>query len=92
MWAAVKENLSLVPNPSAYTIWDIWENKANETSHPNIGSLKTVIVEEWNKMSEEFEGMQIVSNTIIDTKIEKRMVPINLLVFLCVCFFFFFFV
>ena len=28
--------------------------KTNVTSNPNIGSLKTAIEEEWNKMSEEF--------------------------------------
>ncbi len=28
--------------------------KTNTTFHPNIGSLKTAIEEEWNKMSEEF--------------------------------------
>ena len=30
------------------------ENKANATSHLNIGSLKPAIEEEWNKMSKEF--------------------------------------
>ena len=32
----------------------ILENKTNATSHPNIGSFKTTIVKESNKMSEEF--------------------------------------
>ena len=41
-------------NPLDYTIWGILENKTNTTSHPNIGSLKTAIEEEWNKLSEEF--------------------------------------
>ena len=52
-------------NPLDYTIWGILETATNSTSHPNIGSLKTAIEEEWNKMSEEFifEGMQIVSKT-----------------------------
>ena len=27
--------------------------KTNATFHPNIGSLKTAIEEEWNKLSEE---------------------------------------
>ena len=36
-----------------YTIWGVLENKTNETSHPNIGFLKTAIEEEWNKLSEE---------------------------------------
>ena len=37
-----------------YAIGDISENKTNVTSHPNIGSLKIAIEEEWIKMSEEF--------------------------------------
>ena len=35
-------------------LWGDLENKTNATSHRNIGSLKTAIEEEWNKMSEEF--------------------------------------
>ena len=35
-------------------LWSILENKTNTTSHPNIGSLKTAIEEEWNKISVEF--------------------------------------
>ena len=41
-------------NLSDYAIWGILENKTNATSHSNIGSLKTAIDEEWNKISEEF--------------------------------------
>ena len=41
-------------NPLDYAIWSILENKTNVISHPNIGSLKTITGEEWNKMSEEF--------------------------------------
>ena len=37
-----------------YTIWGVLANKTNATSYPNIGSLKTSIEEEWNKMSEEY--------------------------------------
>ncbi len=38
-----------------FTIWSLhYGLKKKETSHPNIGSLKTTIEEEWNKMSEEF--------------------------------------
>ena len=37
-----------------YALWGILENKTHATSHLNIGSLKTAIEEEWNKMSEEF--------------------------------------
>ena len=51
---AVKQDLSPDLNHLDYTIWGILENKTNATSHPNIGSLKTTIEEEWNKMSEEF--------------------------------------
>ena len=47
-------------NPLAYTIWGHLENKTNATFHLNIGLLKSAIEEEWNKMSEEFEGMEIV--------------------------------
>ena len=50
---AIKQNLSPDLNPLDYAIWGILENK-NATSHPNIGSLKSAIEEEWNKMSEEF--------------------------------------
>ncbi len=49
---AIKQDLS--HNPLDYTIGGLFENKTNATSHPNIDSLKTVIEEEWNKMSEEF--------------------------------------
>ena len=36
-----------------YTICSILEN-TNANSHLNIGSIKTAVEEEWNKMSEEF--------------------------------------
>ena len=51
---AIEQDLSPNLNPLDYTIWGILESKTNTTSHPTIGSLKTVIEEEWNKMSEEF--------------------------------------
>ena len=41
-------------NPLDCAIWGILEYKTNATSHPNIGSLKTAIEEEWNKKSKEF--------------------------------------
>ena len=43
-------------NPDIYPLITLYvlENKTNATSHPNIGSLKTAIEKEWNKMSEEF--------------------------------------
>ena len=51
---AIKQDLSRDLNPFDCTIWGILENKTNATSHSNIGSFKTAIEEEWNKMSEEF--------------------------------------
>ena len=51
---AIKEDLGLGRNPLDYAVWGVLENKANTISHQNIGSLKTVIEEESNKMSEEF--------------------------------------
>ena len=45
---------SLDLKPLDYAIWGVLENKTNDPSHPNIGSLKTAIEEEWNKMSEYF--------------------------------------
>ena len=41
-------------NSLDYAVWGILKNKTNATSHVNIGSLKTAIEEEWNKMPEEF--------------------------------------
>ena len=51
---AIKKDLSPNHNPLDYAIWGVLENKTNAMSHPNIGSLKNAIEEEWNKMSEEF--------------------------------------
>ena len=51
---AIKQDLSPDLNTFDYVIRGVLENKTNATSHPNIGSLKTAIEEEWNKMSEEF--------------------------------------
>ena len=44
------------PNPDLNTLdhGAFLENKINATSHLNIGSLKTAIEGEWNKMFEEF--------------------------------------
>ena len=49
---AIKQDLS--PDSLDYTIWGVLENKTNATSHPNMGSLKAAIEEEWNKMTKEF--------------------------------------
>ena len=50
----IKQDLNPDRKPLDYAIWSVLENTRNATSHPNIGSLKTAIEEEWNKMSEEF--------------------------------------
>ena len=41
-------------NPLDYAKLGVLEMKIHETSHRNIGSLKTSIEEEWNRMFEEF--------------------------------------
>ena len=51
---ATKPDLSPDLNSLVYAIWGILENKTNVASHPNIGSLKTAVEKEWNKMYEEF--------------------------------------
>ena len=64
------------PNLLDYAIWDILENKTNATSHPNIGSLKTAIEEEWKKMSEEFILKACNSfQKQVDTMIKKKWWP-----------------
>ena len=50
MRIAIKQDVSSDPNLLDYVL----ENETNTTSHSNIGSLKTAIEEEWNKMSEAF--------------------------------------
>ena len=64
-------------NPFDYAIGGVLENKTNATFLRNIGSLKTTIVEEWNKMSEEFilKGFKSFQMRV-DTIIEKKMVAI----------------
>ena len=48
-----------------------------QISPPNIGSLKTAIEQEWNKMSEEFILKPRKSfRRRVDTIIEKKMVAI----------------
>ena len=49
----IKHDLSLELNSSDYTVGSLLENKI-APSNPNIGSLKTAIGEEWNKISKEF--------------------------------------
>ena len=51
---AIKQFLSPDLNILDYAIWGVLEKKkTNAISHPNVGSLKTVIKEEWNKTSKE---------------------------------------
>ena len=46
---AIKQKLSIDLNPLDYAIWGVLEIKTNVNFHPNIGSLKTAIEEEWTK-------------------------------------------
>ena len=74
---AIKQDLSPDLNPLNYSIWGVLQNKTNATFHLNIGSLKTVIEKEWNKMSEEFILKVFKSfRRRIDTIIKKKMVAI----------------
>ena len=58
-------------NSLDYALQGVLENNKNTTSYLNIGSLKTAIEEECNKMSEEFILKTCISfqrhvNTIIE--------------------------
>ena len=87
MRIAIKQDLSPDLNPLDYTICSILENKTNATSHLNIGSLKTAIEEEWNKMSEEFIFMTCKSfRRYIDPIIEKMVALLNKFTVLCLSF------
>ena len=84
---AMKQNLSLECNPFDNTIWDVFESRTNATSYPIIGSLKTAIEEEWNKMSEEFnltacKSFQRRVDTITEKK-KKMMAILNKFTVLC---------
>ena len=60
-------------NPLDYALWSVLENKTNATSPLNIGSLKTTIAEEWNKMSDEsILGICKSFRRRVDTIIEKK--------------------
>ena len=68
-----KQDLSPDLDPLNYVIWGVLENKTNANFYPNIGSLKIVIEEEWNKMSEEFILKACKSfRTLVYTIIEKN--------------------
>ena len=65
-------------------LWGVLENKTNATSHPNIGSLKTAIEEEWIKMSEEFI-LKACKLSRVDVIMEKKMVAIlSKLIVVCI--------
>ena len=66
-------SLWLPSRPLDYTIWGVLENKINATSHPNIGSLKTAIPEDWHELSEEFIWKACKSfRRRVDTITEKK--------------------
>ena len=70
---AIKQDLNPDLKPLDYAIWGVLQNKTIATSHQNVGSLKTAIEEEWNKMSEEFILKPCKSfRKQIDTIIEKK--------------------
>ena len=69
----IKRDLRPDNNPFDYAIWGVLENKTNATSHTNIGSLKTAIEKERNKMLEEFILKACKSfRRHVDTVIEKK--------------------
>ena len=51
---AIKQDLRHDVKPLSYAILGVLENKNNGTFLFNVGSYKTAIEEEWNKMCEEF--------------------------------------
>ena len=76
-------------NPLDYAKWHILENKTNATSHPNIGSLKTAIGDEWDKISEDF--ILLAGKLFwrrVDTIIEKMATILSKSTVLCLNFYF----
>ena len=67
MRTTIKQDLNPDINPLDYAIWGVLEDQTKATSHLNIGSLKTAVEEEWNKMFEEFyfEDREIISNACL---------------------------
>ena len=60
-------------------------HKPQTTNQPIIGSLKTAIEEEWNKMSKEFILVECKSfHWHVDTIIEKKMWPFRINLLFCV--------
>ena len=81
---AIKQDSSPDFNSLDYAFWGVLENKTNATSYRNIGSLKTVIEEEWNKMSEEFVLKVCKSfRKRVDTIIEKKVAILNTFTVVC---------
>ena len=70
---ATKQDLCPNLNPLDYALLGVLENETKSISHPNIGSLKTAIEEEWNRMFEEFilKACKLF-RSYVDTIIEKR--------------------
>ena len=81
MKTAIKQDQNPDLEPLGYGMWVVLENKTNTISHPNIGSLKTPIEEEWNKIFKEFilkacKFIQRCVDTIIDPPQKKQLVAI----------------
>ena len=81
---AIRQDLSPDLNPLDSTIWGVLENKTNATSLSNIGSLKTAIEEEWNKMCEEsiLKACKLFQRRV-DTITEKMVVILSKFTVLC---------
>jgi len=50
MWPSSSPDL----NPLDFAVWGVMDRNARATSHPNVDSLKTAIVESWGNISENF--------------------------------------
>ena len=50
MWPPQSPDL----NPLDYGIWGIMDKNARATPHPNLESLKTSIIREWNNLSQDY--------------------------------------
>ena len=84
MRTAIKQDLSPDFNPLHYAIWGVLENKANVTSYLNIGSLKTALEKEWNKMSEKII-LEVCKSfrSHVDRIIEKMVARLSKFTVLC---------
>uniref|UniRef100_A0A0K2V5T5 Uncharacterized protein n=1 Tax=Lepeophtheirus salmonis TaxID=72036 RepID=A0A0K2V5T5_LEPSM len=50
MWPSSSRDLI----PLHFPMWGTLDRETNQTSHPNVDSLKAAIVKEWNNLSEKF--------------------------------------